>query len=248
MESLFRFTAPPSPCGYLPDQQWSLENEYVGQLSSAEYLQRMVEGWRRFGHVMFRPMCATCRACKPLRIRVGEFRPDRSQRRCRKLNEGVVELQIGEPSVGVVKLNLYDRYHAFQTSLKNWPEHAPKDVESYMESFVYHPFPVEEWCYYLEGRLIGVGYVDYLPRAIPDSEAVGAEGMSAIYFYYDPDERHRSLGTWNILCLIEETQRRELPYLYLGYYVQGCRSMEYKPRFVPNEIRDEYGRWIPFRS
>ena len=52
--------------------------------------------------------------------------------------------------------------------------------------FVENPFPTEEWCYYDGARLIAVGYVDQL-----------AEGLSAIYFYYDPDERldtlHHSL-------------------------------------------------------
>lgn len=248
MESLFRYTATPSRCGYLPDQQWSLEHEYVAELSSAEYLQRMIEGWRRFGHMLFRPACEGCRACKALRVRVREFRPDRSQRRCRKRNEGVVELQIGPPSVGLVKLDLYDRYHAFQAESKSWPEHAAKDAESYHDSFVHHPFDAEEWCYFLDGRLVGVGYVDCLSQAEPGGEGVGKEGLSAIYFFHDPDERDRGLGTWNVLCLIDEARRRGLPYLYLGYYVAGCQSMEYKPRFVPNELRGDDGVWRVFRE
>lgn len=198
--------------------------------------------------MLFRPVCPQCTACKPLRVRVGEFRPDRSQRRCRKANEGVVERQIGKPGVGMVKLALYDRYHAYQAEQKGWPEHASKDAESYLDSFVHHPIEVEEWSYYLDGRLVGVGYVDYLPKAVPGTEAVGKEGLSAIYFFYDPGERDRGLGTWNVLCLIEEAQKRGLPYVYLGYYVAGCPSMAYKPRFVPNEIRETDGVWRPFRS
>jgi arginine-tRNA-protein transferase len=247
MESLFRFTAEPSPCGYLPQQRWSLEHEYVAELSAEEYLQRMIEGWRRFGHMLFHPVCAACTACKALRVLANEFRPDRSQRRCAKLNEGVVELQIGPPSVGVVKLALYDRYHAFQADHKGWPGHAPKDAESYFESFVNHPFDVEEWCYYLDGRLVGVGYVDCLSTALPGSEGEGREGLSAIYFFYDPDERERGLGTWNVLSLIAEARRRALPCVYLGYYVPGCPSMEYKPRFAPNEVRGDDGVWRRFR-
>src|SRR5262245_29969666 len=107
MESLFRFAAPPSPCGYLPDRLWSLENEIVASMSKEEYLQRMIEGWRRFGHTLFRPACPTCRACRALRVRVADFRPDRSQRRATKANEGAVELRIGEPAVTAEKLELY---------------------------------------------------------------------------------------------------------------------------------------------
>jgi arginine-tRNA-protein transferase len=51
-----------------------------------------------------------------------------------------------------------------------------------------------------------------------------------------------------VLCLIDEAVRRGLPFVYLGYYVPGCPSMEYKPRFVPNEIRGADGVWRLFRA
>jgi arginine-tRNA-protein transferase len=250
MESLFRYVAAPSPCGYLPDQLWSLEYEYVRAMSAAEYLQRMLDGWRRFGTMLFRPACQTCRACRSLRVLAGRFRPDRSQRRARKANEGQVTLQIGKPSVNRAKLALYDRYHAYQSESKGWPQHPAKDAASYVDAFVQHPFPVEEWCYYLGERLVGVGYVDYL-LPTPSRQSIrsglsAAAGLSAIYFFYDPDERPRSLGIWNVLCLIEEAVRRRLPYVYLGYYVEGCPSMSYKPRFVPNQFRGEDGIWRDF--
>jgi arginine-tRNA-protein transferase len=252
MESLFRYTAAPSRCGYLPAQLWSLEYEYVAEMTQAEYLQRMLEGWRRFGTMLFRPACPSCRACQALRVKAGHFRPDRSQRRVRKLNQDVVHLRIGTPSVSRLKLNLYDRYHAYQTDARGWPEHPPKDSGSYADSFVHHPFAVEEWCYYLDNKLVGVGYVDCLPH-LPEELARQAnpprvQGLSAIYFFYDPEERHRSLGTWNVLCLIDEAVRRGMPYVYLGYYVPGCASMEYKPRFAPNEVRGPDGQWRDFRG
>ena len=95
----------------------------------------------------------------------------------------------------------------------------------------------EEWRYLLNGRLVGVGYVDALP-----------DGLSAIYYFSDPDERSRSLGTFNVLSIIEEAGRRGLPWVYLGYYVKGCRSVEYKARFAPNEVLGADGTWGPFVS
>jgi leucyl-tRNA---protein transferase len=242
MHSLTVFTTPPGECAYLPEQQWSLEYELVSELSGAEYLHRMIGGWRHFGHMMFHPVCQACRACTPVRVRVADFRPDRSQKRCRRDNEGVVEMVIGEPSVTHEKLRLYDAYHAFQADHKGWPEKGSRDPKGYAESYVVQPFPVEEWCYYLDGRLVGVGYVDALAEALPGDE--GQEGLSAIYFYYDPAERHRSLGTWNVLVTIEQAARHGLPYVYLGYYVAGCASLEYKARFLPTEMRQADGRWI----
>jgi arginine-tRNA-protein transferase len=235
MESLFRYVAPPSACGYLPDQSWSLEYEVFANISSAEYLARMRQGWRRFGSMLFRPRCRACTACQSLRVVVDRFRPNRSQRRNRTANEGRVELVIGPPSVTRAKLGLYDRYHAFQSAARDWPQHPAKDASSYAHSFVHNPFPTEEWCYYLGGTLLGVGYVDSLP-----------EGLSAIYFFYDPAERQLAPGTWNVLRLIEEAMARRLPHVYLGYYVAACPSLSYKANFAPNQLLGPDGRWHDF--
>jgi arginine-tRNA-protein transferase len=237
MESLYHFIAPPSRCGYLPNRDWRMEYEVVGKVTPAEYQRRLREGWRRFGYTLFRPRCRGCMACQSLRVVVDQFRPNRSQQRCARANEGAVTLSIGRPAVTDEKLALYDRYHAFQADFKGWPEHGPKDAAQYRESFVENPFPVQEWCYYLGGRLIGVGYVDDLP-----------EGLSAIYFYYDPAERDRSPGVWNVLSIIAEAARRRLPHVYLGYYVEGCRSLEYKANYAPNQILRPDGAWRDFRA
>jgi arginyl-tRNA--protein-N-Asp/Glu arginylyltransferase len=237
METLYRYVTPPSSCGYLPDEKWRLEYEIVRALTPADYERRLQAGWRRFGNSLFRPRCAHCSACQSLRVIVEEFRPNRSQRRVGRTNEASLQLRIGQPAVSRAKLDLYDRYHAFQTQRKGWPPHPAKDADSYANTFVDNPFATEEWCFDLNGKLVGVGYVDALPGA-----------MSAIYFFYEPALRERSLGTWNVLQLLEETKRRGIPHLYLGYYVVGCASMEYKGRFVPNEILGANGRWRAFRS
>ncbi|HYV38182.1 MAG TPA: arginyltransferase [Gemmataceae bacterium] len=237
MESLYHFVAPPSQCGYLPHETWSLEYDIVQSATAADYGLRMANGWRRFGRAMFRPQCLGCQKCQPIRVVVDQFRPDRSQRRARQANEGIVELRIGQPQVSPAKLDLYDRFHAFQSNAKGWPEHPAKDAESYINSYVDNPFRTEEWCYYLGSRLVGVGYVDVLPGA-----------MSAIYFFYDPAERQRSLGTWNLLSILDVAAQRGVPHVYLGYYVEGCKSMEYKAKFRPNEVRGIDGVWRIFRE
>jgi arginine-tRNA-protein transferase len=62
-----------------------------------------------------------------------------------------------------------------------------------------------EICYRVEDQLLGVGVVDVEPEA-----------MSAVYFYFDPDLKARSLGVFNVLWLVEECRRRGLPHLSLG--------------------------------
>ena len=235
MESILSFTTTPSPCGYLPDRHSRLRYEIVTSLSPAEYLVRLQHGWRRFGFSLFRPECASCRECRSVRVPVASFQPDRSQKRAWAANARDLRLEIGLPAITREKLDLYDRFHLHQTESKGWPEHGPKDPDDYIESFVENPFVTEEWCYYLGERLVGVGYVDRLP-----------EGLSAIYFYYDPAERDRSLGTFNVLSVIRNARESNLPHVYLGYYVAGCRSLEYKGRFRPNEVLGPDGEWIPF--
>jgi arginyl-tRNA--protein-N-Asp/Glu arginylyltransferase len=237
MESIFTYVAPPSPCSYLPSERWSLEYEMVEDLSAEEYMQRMLEGWRRFGSMMFRPRCPRCLECRALRVDAARFRPNRSQRRAWARNEGEVELYIGRPGVTRAKLRMYDRYHAFQADTKGWPEHPAKDAASYRDSFVNNPDFTEEWTYLLDGEPIGVGYVDRLPG-----------GLSAIYFFYDPDYRDRSLGTWNVLRIIEDARQSGMRHVYLGYYVAGCPSLVYKGNFHPNEIRLPDGNWVPFKT
>jgi leucyl-tRNA---protein transferase len=236
MESRFRLVSPTSPCGYVSDRTSQYETIVVATMTPAEYFDYMSRGWRRFGHVVFRPRCPSCRACQSLRVDVARFRPSRSQRRNRKLNEGTVRLRIGEPAVTPAKLDLYDRYHAFQADHKDWPSHPPKDAEDYHSSFVANPFPTEEWCYELDGRLVGVGYVDRLPG-----------GLSAIYFFYDPAKRPRGLGVWNVLSVIDRARALGLPHAYLGYHVDGCDSMTYKDDFVPNQVLGPDGTWTNFR-
>ena len=123
----------------------------------------------------------------------------------------------------------------YQAYDKGWPLHPAKDAASYRESFVHNPAFTEEWCYFLGDDLIGVGYVDRLPTA-----------MSAIYFFYEPALRDRSLGTWNVLCILADAARRGIPHVYLGYFVDGCRSLSYKANFRPNQTLQPDGSWRDF--
>jgi arginine-tRNA-protein transferase len=237
MLSLFTFNTVPNPCGYLPNEEWSLFYEVVGQMTPDEYQARLNRGWRRFGYSLFRPDCPKCKKCRSLRVPVATFKPDRSQRRAWAANENSVVLEIGQPSVTDEKIQLYDRFHAFQHFNKGWPEHGEENPSAYFESFVANPFETEEWRYTIDGKLVGVGYVDHLPN-----------GYSAIYFFHDPDERNRSLGTFNVLSILKRAAQETVPYVYLGYFVDGCRSLEYKSRFRPNEVVGPEGLWLPFRQ
>jgi arginine-tRNA-protein transferase len=70
-----------------------------------------------------------------------------------------------------------------------------------------------------------------------------SDGISMVYSFYDPEDAARSLGTHMILDHVDYTRRLGLPYLYLGYWIQGSRKMSYKTRFVPQERLGQNG-WV----
>jgi leucyl-tRNA---protein transferase len=233
METAITFRTTLSPCEYLPDRIRQLRYAVVPDFRPADYMQRLQQGWRRFGYAIFRPECPSCRMCQSLRVPVATFRPNPSQRRAWKRNQGEVTVRVGAPSLSPERLDLWARFHRHGHETKGWPARAGGDPGMMLQN----PFRTEEWTYYVGKRLIAVAYVDALPEA-----------LSAIYCYYDPTEVARSPGTFNILSLLDSARERGLPHVYLGYYVAGCRSLEYKRRFRPNEVLRPDGTWDVFSA
>ena len=71
-----------------------------------------------------------------------------------------------------------------------------------------------------DGALVGGCLIDRL-----------ADGLSAVYSFFDPDQKKRGLGTHIVLSLIEQARALELPYVYLGYWISQSPKMSYKTRF-----------------
>jgi arginine-tRNA-protein transferase len=229
MDPELTFISSPSECHYLPDRVAQMR--FALTRDRADYMTWLKAGWRRFGPVMFRHDCPSCQRCQSIRVPVATFQTSRSQNRAWKANQKGVQIRISRPAASPEKLDLFRRFHVHAHRAKGWPLDPAQDLSL----FTRNPFPTEEWTYYLEAKLVGVGYVDALP-----------EGLSAIYFFHDPVERRRSLGTFNILSMIAAARERGLPHVYLGYYVEGCRSLEYKGRFRPNEVLTAAGDWQRF--
>jgi arginine-tRNA-protein transferase len=70
-----------------------------------------------------------------------------------------------------------------------------------------------------------------------------SDGLSLVYSFYDPDHHDRSLGSYIILEHIEYARSLKLPYVYLGYWIEGSRKMAYKSRFTPQERLTRHG-WM----
>jgi arginyl-tRNA--protein-N-Asp/Glu arginylyltransferase len=232
MKTIVRWTGPPGLCDHSPDHICRREYLVVATMGPDEYMVYLLAGWRRFGYTLFRQNCSGRNACRSLRVDAACFRLDRNQRRTRKANEGAIRLCIGNPEVTPLKVDLVDRFHSDRSETRGWPRSEPGDAAEFARRFVLNPFPTQEWCYFLDDVLVGVGYVDEL-----------AGGLSAIYFARDPTYSDRSLGTWNALCLLDRARALGLAHVYLGYHALGCPSLQYKARFRPNQSLDHDGVW-----
>ena len=211
-----------------------MEYLIVGEIAPGEYQELMDRGWRKFGSALFHPVCRDCRECRPIRVPVATFAPDRSQRRAQRRFAGLVEVEAGPPEVDQERLALYERYHRARSRDRGWPENHITP-EEYFFSYCHNPLPGLEITARVDGRLAAVLLADLTPEA-----------LSAVYHYYDPDPAftpHGGLGTWIILESIYQAYLLDRRWVYLGFYVEGCRSMIYKSRFRPCEILDKNGIW-----
>ncbi len=228
----------PHPCGYLPDHVAIHQETVAYELNPAEYRQLIDHGFRRFGRGLFRPKCPGCQKCIPIRIPVRHFCPTRSQKRNYSQNAARLGLQIEKVTQNenqkIQLANLHQKFHQMQSGQKAWPSQSIMDSSRFVETMAEQPFPVEVWNYLYEGEVVGSGYVDVLP-----------DGLSAVYFIHDPKVRSLGPGIFNVLSLIEGTRSRGLDFLFLGFWVPGSASMEYKSAFSPAEILSPQGHWIP---
>lgn len=233
MEVLQRIVTGPSPCLYLSGRAWRQEYLYVPRLTPEEYEALMDEGYRKFGALAFRPVCRACSECRPIRIDVERFAPDRSQRRAQKRNEHL-EVRWARPTVDEERLELLRRYQAAQSERKGWPE-SEKDAVEYEFSFVDNPLPAVEISMWEGDRLRAVALTESTPNV-----------LSGVYHYYDPDLYIQGVGTHCMLQTLELARRQGKRWAYFGYYVEGCGSLTYKARFKPCELLGVDGVWRDF--
>src|SRR5579883_503090 len=223
MRLLERVVEKPHACTYLPSRRASLEVQVLLDVTAAELEAMLERGWRRFGPMYFRPACAGCAECVSLRLPVACFSPSKSQRRAARACASLRRV-VGRPIVDDARLDLYARWHAMREDVRGW-EPNPQTRERYAIEFAFAHPAAREAAFYDDARLVGVGLFDETPHA-----------LSAAFFFYDPDYAHRSLGTANVLSLVDDARATGRDHVYLGYRVEGCASLVYKASFRPHEL------------
>ncbi len=186
------------------------------------------QGFRRSQNVLYRPSCAECSACLSARIRVADFKPNRSQRR---ILRGAAHLRRKATSPWATE----DQFALFRRYLD--ARHADGGMAD-MDVF--------EFAAMIEETPIKSRVIEYTrpaaagergdPLACVSLTDVFDDGLSMVYSFYDPDLIDLSLGTYAILDHIDIAREAGLPYVYLGYWVPGSRKMGYKAGFSALEI------------
>ena len=217
-------------CPYLPDRNWVTHSFRAESIPESLYEDMLAAGWRRSGTDFYQNHCPECECCTPTRVPVRRFRPSSSQRRVLRRNADVT-LEVVDPSADDETLELYQRYvRARHTPVA--PDPGEEMTGAQLERFlVRSAVDTRAMQYRVSGKLVGVGWVDNLP-----------DGLSSVYFAFDPDEGRRSLGTYSLLCEIDLARSLGRRWLYLGFYVPGSPKMEYKGAFRPREFAVR-GRW-----
>jgi arginine-tRNA-protein transferase len=197
------------------------------KLSESAYEDLLRSGFRRSGMLVYQPACAACSECRSLRIAVDRFQRSASQRRCWRKNADL-HVKVGKASATAEKFDLYARY-----VIERHGRGEDATPQAFL-SFLYEsPLQTLEMEYRDgTGKLLAVGICDRVGSA-----------LSSVYFYYDPAQLRRGLGTYGVLWEIDYAQRQGLTHYYLGYWVDGCATMQYKSSFGPHELLDAAGGW-----
>ena len=222
------FVTNPSPCPYLPGKVerkvfTELNGRQAGELNEA--LGRI--GFRRSQNVAYRPSCLDCASCVSVRVIAPEFQPSATQRRVLKRSADL-EVTACKTWATEEQYELLRRYLASRHPVGGMAEMDEHDFADMVEQTPVRTYVVEYREPSVDGRpgkLVGA--------CLSDQQS---DGLSMIYSFFDvgPGAR-KGLGTFIILDHIVRAARAGLPYVYLGYWVDGSPKMDYKARFRPQE-------------
>jgi arginine-tRNA-protein transferase len=229
------FLTPGGPCPYLPGR---VERKVFARLngSLAQPLNEALthSGFRRSQMIAYRPACDGCSACVSVRIVVDAYEPSRGQKRIQKRNADLSRTEVAAEATreqfALLRAYLDSRHAGGGMSDMGLFDYVAMVEETPVNTHIVEyrkPSTGKE-----PGQLMACALSDVL-----------RDGLSMVYSFYHPGEIARSLGTAMILDHIAAARARGLPYVYLGYWIEGSRKMDYKSRFRPLEALRPEG-WV----
>lgn len=216
------YVTAPQLCPYLPERQERRIFTRVNE-TSAPLLDSVLAhaGFRRSRDIFYRPFCASCSACVSVRILAEQFFLSRSCQRILRRNKDV-RVELLPPKTSLEQFQLLRTYLDKRHNESKMANMTLGDYTAMVENTHVNTKLLE---YRLEsGALLAVSLTDVL-----------RDGLSMSYSFFDPHVPRRGLGNFMILEHIQRAISRSLPYVYLGYWVDGCSKMTYKIRFRPME-------------
>lgn len=227
----FYLTAP-TPCPYLPGRYERKVFTHLAGERASELNDILTQGgFRRSQSIAYRPACEGCRACVSVRIVVDEFQPTDSQKRIMARNRDVIGTA-RKAEADAAQYALFRDYLDARHAGGGMADMTVLDFSMMIEDTSVDTRVVEYRVRGADSGITGRGDGPLIACALTDTLS---DGLSMVYSFFDPAEDKRSLGTLMILDHIERAKAEGLPFVYLGYWVEGSRKMDYKSRFQPQE-------------
>ncbi len=179
----------------------------------------LAAGYRRNGNCLYDMRCRGCKACTPIRIHPGEFCLNRSQKRVIEKNKDI-QISLSPLSAGKENLDLCEKFLQAR-----YPKEDNSARGYYRDFFLNTIVESVQLQFRIGDRLLGTSILD-----------IGTNWVNGVYFFFDPGESKRSLGTYNILHLIKICQKLGIGYFYLGYFIKNVSAMSYKGNFNPHHL------------
>jgi len=227
----FYLTAP-SPCPYLEGrEERKVFTHLVGERAVQVNDMLSQGGFRRSQNIAYRPACEGCKSCVSVRVLVDKFKPGKSFNRIVKGNSDLVASQM-PPAPTTEQFSLFRKYLDDRHTDGGMAEMTSLDYAMMVEDTHVNTMLIEYRLRGTDETLTSRGEGPLIAVALTD---VLANGLSMVYSFFDTDTNRKSLGTYLILDHIRMARKKGLPYVYLGYWVEGSQKMEYKKRFSPQE-------------
>jgi leucyl-tRNA---protein transferase len=222
------FVTNPGPCPYIAGKTerkvfTELSGPHADELNEA--LGRI--GFRRSQNVAYRPSCIDCKSCVAVRVVTKEFEPNATQRRIMRRNADL-SVNACRPWSTSEQYDLLRRYLSQRHPSGGMAGMDDMDYADMVEQSPVRSHVIE---YRAPGRFGRLG--ELVGACLTDQQS---DGLSMIYSFYDAEAESRpGLGNFIILDHIMRARAAGLPFVYLGYWVDGAARMQYKVRYRPME-------------